>query len=51
MIWCPQYRDELYRECVTALQGGILLTGKNFNVIKKALQDAFQTADEKLINW
>lgn len=44
-------RDELYRECVTALQGGILLTGKNFNVIKKALQDAFQTADEKLINW
>ncbi|GMJ06355.1 thylakoid-associated phosphatase 38, PROTEIN PHOSPHATASE 1 [Hibiscus trionum] len=43
-------RDELYKECVTALQGGILLKG-DFNSIKKALADAFDIADKKLLNW
>ncbi|XWS37999.1 hypothetical protein CRYUN_Cryun19dG0092900 [Craigia yunnanensis] len=44
-------RDELYKECVTALQGGILLKGGDFNAIKKALVEAFENADKKLLNW
>ncbi|XP_022734124.1 protein phosphatase 2C 57-like isoform X2 [Durio zibethinus] len=44
-------RDELYKECVTALQGGILLKGGDFNAIKKALTVAFENADKKLLNW
>ncbi|XP_059629002.1 protein phosphatase 2C 57 [Cornus florida] len=43
-------RDELYKECITALQGGMLLRGKDLNAIKKALQEAFQNADAKLLN-
>ncbi|XP_039022875.1 LOW QUALITY PROTEIN: protein phosphatase 2C 57-like [Hibiscus syriacus] len=43
-------RDELYKECVTALQGGVLLNG-DFNSIKKALAEAFEIADKKLLNW
>ncbi|XVF12693.1 hypothetical protein REPUB_Repub08aG0141100 [Reevesia pubescens] len=44
-------RDELYKECVTALQGGILLNEGDFNTIKKGLAEAFENADKKLINW
>ncbi|KAF4399052.1 hypothetical protein G4B88_023646 [Cannabis sativa] len=44
-------RDELYKECCTALQGGLLLTEKHFNTISDALQEAFQKADQKLLNW
>ncbi|XP_010267538.1 PREDICTED: protein phosphatase 2C 57 [Nelumbo nucifera] len=44
-------REELYKECVEALQGGLLLTGKDFNAIKEALQKAFLNADAKLLNW
>ncbi|XVF10097.1 hypothetical protein REPUB_Repub07fG0153800 [Reevesia pubescens] len=44
-------RDELYKECVTALQGGNLLNGGDFNAIKKALAEAFENADKKLLNW
>ncbi|XP_044508326.1 protein phosphatase 2C 57 [Mangifera indica] len=44
-------RDELYKECVAALQGGSLLSGKDYNVIKQALEEAFQNADKKLLNW
>ncbi|XWS50329.1 hypothetical protein CRYUN_Cryun12cG0078900 [Craigia yunnanensis] len=44
-------RDGLYKECVTALQGGILLKGGDFNAIKKALAEAFENADKKLLNW
>ncbi|KAK8521103.1 hypothetical protein V6N13_077223 [Hibiscus sabdariffa] len=43
-------REELYKECVTALQGGVLLKG-DFNSIKKALAEAFEIADKKLLNW
>ncbi|KAE8683774.1 Protein phosphatase 2C 57 [Hibiscus syriacus] len=43
-------KDELYKECVTALQGGVLLNG-DFNSIKKALAEAFEIADKKLLNW
>lgn len=44
-------RDELYKECVRALQGGLLLNGKDLNAVRKALQEAFESADEKLMNW
>lgn len=44
-------RDELYKECVRALHGGLLLKGKDLNVISKALQDAFENADAKLMTW
>ncbi|GAV89093.1 PP2C domain-containing protein [Cephalotus follicularis] len=44
-------RDELYKECVAALQGGLLLSGKDFTTIRKALREAFENADAKLIEW
>lgn len=44
-------REELYKECVAALQGGKLLSGKDFKAIKKALQEAFESADAKLLKW
>ena len=44
-------RDELYKECIAALQGGSLLSGKDFKGVKKALQGAFESADAKLIKW
>lgn len=44
-------REELYRECVAALKGGKLLSGKDFKEIKTALQDAFESADAKLLKW
>ncbi|KAF5960151.1 hypothetical protein HYC85_001360 [Camellia sinensis] len=43
-------RDELYKECVKALQGGLLLSGKDFNSIRKALKEAFENADAKLLD-
>ncbi|KAL4594755.1 hypothetical protein ACB092_12G042100 [Castanea dentata] len=44
-------RDELYKECVEALQGGLLLSGKDLKTIREALQEAFAKADAKLLNW
>lgn len=44
-------REELYRECVAALQGGQLLNGEDFKAVKKALQEAFESADAKLLKW
>ncbi|KAI3808764.1 hypothetical protein L1987_24725 [Smallanthus sonchifolius] len=44
-------REELYKECVKSLQGGQLLDKKDFTGIKNALQEAFKTADAKLLNW
>ncbi|KAH1245580.1 Protein phosphatase 2C 57 [Glycine max] len=43
------YRDELYKECVEALQGGLLLVEKDFKAIKRALQEAFLKADARLL--
>ncbi|KAB1205104.1 Protein phosphatase 2C 57 [Morella rubra] len=43
-------RDELYKECVAALQGGLLLSGKDLKTITEALQEAFAKADMKLLN-
>ncbi|KAL5719051.1 protein-serine/threonine phosphatase [Ranunculus cassubicifolius] len=44
-------REELYKECVAALQGGMLLTEKSLSLVKKALEDAFVNADIKLLKW
>lgn len=44
--WC---REELYRACVAALQDQKLLSGKDFKAIKKALQEAFESVDAKLL--
>ncbi|XP_043718302.1 protein phosphatase 2C 57-like [Telopea speciosissima] len=44
-------RDELFKECVEALQGGLLLSSKDFNAVSEALQEAFTNADIKLLNW
>lgn len=43
-------REELYKECVGALQGGLLLSGKDLNAIKKALSEAFDNVDSRLLN-
>ncbi|KAK9122192.1 hypothetical protein Syun_019809 [Stephania yunnanensis] len=44
-------REELYKECVAALQGGQLLGSKDLRAVEKALQEAFVNADTKLLNW
>ncbi|MED6172830.1 Serine/threonine-protein phosphatase PP2A catalytic subunit [Stylosanthes scabra] len=44
-------RDELYKECLEALQGGLLLVEKDFKAIKEALEEAFAKADAKLLKW
>ncbi|CAN1170663.1 Protein phosphatase 2C 57 [Linum perenne] len=44
-------RDELYKECLAALQGGSLLNGKDYNAIKEALESAFVNVDSKLLTW
>jgi len=50
-LWFIIVRDELYKECVAALQGGLLLNGKDFNAIRKALEEAFERVDAKLLDW
>ncbi|KAI5347231.1 PREDICTED: phosphatase [Prunus dulcis] len=44
-------RDELYKECCAALQGGLLLRGNDFKTIREALQETFEKVDAKLLNW
>ncbi|CAN6564724.1 unnamed protein product [Malus baccata var. baccata] len=44
-------RDELYKECCAALQGGLLLRGNDFKAIKEALLETFEKVDSKLLNW
>lgn len=41
----------MYKECAAALRGGQVLNGKDFKAIKKALQEAFESADAKLLKW
>ena len=45
------YRDELYKECLEALQGGLLLAEKDFKAVKEALEEAFLKADTRLLRW
>ncbi|BBG98400.1 thylakoid-associated phosphatase 38 [Prunus dulcis] len=42
-------RDELYKECCAALQGGLLLRGNDFKTIREALQETFEKVDAKLL--
>ncbi|TQD69156.1 hypothetical protein C1H46_045311 [Malus baccata] len=49
MVFCN--RDELYKECCAALQGGLLLRGNDFKAIKEALLETFEKVDSKLLNW
>ncbi|XP_054788407.1 protein phosphatase 2C 57 isoform X1 [Prosopis cineraria] len=42
-------RDELHKECLAALQGGLILDRKDFEAIKAALQEAFVNADTSLL--
>ncbi|KAK1269641.1 putative protein phosphatase 2C 5 [Acorus gramineus] len=44
-------RDALYDECEKVLEGGLVLTSKNFKAIKDAIQEAFVSVDAKLITW
>ncbi|XP_071721668.1 protein phosphatase 2C 57-like [Rutidosis leptorrhynchoides] len=44
-------RDELYKECVAALEGGSVLRGKDSSRIKQELVKAFEKTDEKLLSW
>lgn len=51
LIFFTSCRDELYKECVEVLQGGLLLTSKNFDAIKAGIAKAFETVDTKLLTW
>ncbi|KAL8143506.1 hypothetical protein V2J09_016538 [Rumex salicifolius] len=42
-------RDELYKECVSALQANQVLNSKDLNAIKGSLKEAFANADAKLL--
>ncbi|XP_058786741.1 protein phosphatase 2C 57 [Vicia villosa] len=44
-------RDELYKECYEALQGGLLLLGKDFKAVEEAIKQAFAKADTSLLKW
>lgn len=44
-------RDELYKECLEALQGGLLLLEKDFKAVEEALKQAFVKADMRLLKW
>lgn len=44
-------REELYKECVGALQVGSLLSGGDFVAIKEALIKAFENVDRNLLKW
>ncbi|KAJ0263170.1 Protein phosphatase 2C 57 [Hirschfeldia incana] len=44
-------REELYKGCVEALQGGSLLKGGDFAAIKGALVKAFESVDQSLLKW
>lgn len=44
-------RDELYKECAAALDGGSVLSTKNLEAIKESIQRAFATVDANLSTW
>ncbi|CAM8935080.1 unnamed protein product [Rhodiola kirilowii] len=44
-------REELYNECASSLQDGLLLSSRDFDTMKSAMQKAFQQADAKLLDW
>ncbi|CAM6094503.1 unnamed protein product [Calypogeia fissa] len=44
-------RDELYKECVDALQEGKLLESDDQNAVQEALVNAFHQTDTRLLSW
>jgi hypothetical protein len=44
-------RDELYMECVTALEGGALLESQDLSEAETAVTCAFLHADKRLLSW
>ncbi|KAG6507690.1 hypothetical protein ZIOFF_033041 [Zingiber officinale] len=44
-------REELYKKCVTTIQGGLLLTSNNFGVVREAIEKAFANLDVRLSIW
>ncbi|CAL4963241.1 unnamed protein product [Urochloa decumbens] len=44
-------RDELYKECAAALDGGAVLSTKNLDAITASIQRAFAAVDAKLTTW
>ncbi|KAG2598324.1 probable protein phosphatase 2C 5 isoform X2 [Panicum virgatum] len=44
-------RDELYKECAAALDGGTVLSTKNLEAITASIQRAFAAVDAKLSTW
>ncbi|KAG0538047.1 hypothetical protein BDA96_03G201600 [Sorghum bicolor] len=44
-------RDELYKECAAALDGGAVLSTKNLDAITVSIQRAFAAVDAKLSTW
>ncbi|KAM0881081.1 hypothetical protein ACQ4PT_033154 [Festuca glaucescens] len=44
-------RDELYKECAAALDGGAVLNTKNLEVITESIRRAFATVDANLSTW
>jgi protein phosphatase 1A len=47
--WCC--RDELYKECAAALDGGAVLNTKNLEAITESIRRAFATVDANLSTW
>uniref|UniRef100_K3XIW5 protein-serine/threonine phosphatase n=1 Tax=Setaria italica TaxID=4555 RepID=K3XIW5_SETIT len=46
-----RFRDELYKECAAALDGGKVLSTKNLEAITDSIQRAFAAVDAKLSTW
>ncbi|KAL6884625.1 hypothetical protein ACP4OV_010561 [Aristida adscensionis] len=44
-------RDELYKECAAALDGGAVLSTKNLEAITASIQRAFAAVDANLSTW
>ncbi|CAI7844564.1 unnamed protein product, partial [Closterium sp. NIES-53] len=42
-------KDELYIDCMDALEGGALLSDEDLDAVEDALQDAFIQADQRLL--
>ena len=42
-------REELYKECAQALQGELLLSGKDLDAIRNAIREAFENVDSRLL--
>lgn len=53
LLYSPSWRcrEELYKECVAALDGGAVLSTKNIEAITAAIQRAFEAVDAKLSTW